>query len=135
MPNISQADALAIAANYAIFAEDLVDFQAGHGGDDDVDQAQLATMVSAVTQHSRTLANDAMATVFDDTAAAVQQLKSVTADAKADLETLNGEVEKYARVADIATGIINIGVGLATHNPTAAIKAAVNLATSIAKDK
>jgi hypothetical protein len=135
MATISKPDALALAATYASFAEDLVEYQADHGGDDDVDQAQLATMVSAVTQHSRTLANDAVATAFNDAAAAVQQLQKVTEDAKTDLGVLSGEVKKYTRVADITAGIINIGVGLATHNPTATIKAAVNLATSVAKDK
>lgn len=133
MPTISQPDALALAQLYAGFAEDLVEYQADHSGDDDVDQAQLSTMVSAVTQHSRTLANDAIATVFADTAAAVQQLQQVTTAAKADLENLSAEVKKYTRVADITSGIINIGVGLATHNPTATIKAAVTLATSVAK--
>lgn len=135
MPTMSQGDALILAGQYADYADQLVEYQSDHGADDDVDQAQLATMVSAVTQHSRTLANDAMATAFDDSAAAVQQLKKVTADAKTDLEQLSAQVKKYERIADITAGILNIGAGLATHNPMATLKAAANLATSIAKDK
>jgi hypothetical protein len=134
MPQMSQGDALILAGNYASYAEDIVQYQADHGGEDDVDQGALATMVSAVTQHSKTLANDAMATIFNDTAGAAQQLQKATADATADLASLSSQVNTYSRVADITAGVINIGVGLATRNPGAVLKAAVGLAASVAKD-
>jgi hypothetical protein len=134
MPTMSPDDAATLANAYANFAGDLVQYQADHGADPDVDQQQLSTLVSAVTQHSRTLANDAAATAFNDTAAAVQQLQKVTADAVADLATLTTQVSKYTRVANIASGIINIGVGLATGNAIAALKAADGLAACIKQD-
>lgn len=135
MPHMSQSDALILSGLYAAFAEDLVQYQSDHSDDDDVDPGQLATMVSALTQHSRTLANDALATSFDDSAAAVQQLQQVTADARTDLKQLSSEVKQFTRVADITAGIINIGVGLAMRSPAATIKAGIALAASIAKDK
>src|ERR1700680_2928162 len=101
MPQMSQGDALILAGNYTSYAEDLVQYQADHGGEEGVDQGQLATMVSAVTQHSLTLVDDAMATVFNDTASAVQQLQKVTADATAFLAQLSAAVKKYTRVADV----------------------------------
>jgi hypothetical protein len=131
---MSPDDAATLANAYANFAGDLVQYQADHGADPDVDQQQLSTLVSAVTQHSRTLANDAAATAFNDTAAAVQQLQKVTVDAVADLATLTTQVSKYTRVANIASGIINIGVGLATGNAIAALKAADGLAACIKQD-
>ncbi len=131
MPSMSAADAATLANEYANFAGDLVQYQADHGRDADVDQQQLSTLVSAVTQHSRTLANDAAATAFNDTAAAVQQLQKVTSDACADLAQLSAEVGKYTHVANLASGIINIGVGLATGNALAALKAADTLANCL----
>jgi hypothetical protein len=125
-------DAQALAGRYAEYASDLVRYQADHGGDDDVDQMQLAMLVSSVTQHSRVLANDAMATVFDDDAAAVKTLQSVTSDAKRELCALDAQRGTFEKVAKITTGVINIGVGLATRNPSATLKAAQTLAAAIA---
>jgi hypothetical protein len=133
VPHMSQSDALMLAALYGKFAEELVAYQSDHADDDDVDNGKLSTLISAVTQHSRDLANDAAATSFNDTTSAVQQLQKVTSDANDELKSLSAEVGRFTRVADITAGIINIGVGLALQNPDAAIKAAVGLGTTLAK--
>jgi len=133
MPQMSTGDTLILAGNYASFAEDVVDYQADHGDDPDVDQTQLAVLVSALTQHSRTLANDAAATAFNDCADAVQQLQQQTASAVVELASLTQLAKQYTRVASIAAAVVNIGTGLALHNPDATLKAVASLATALGK--
>ena len=133
MQQMSTADGLILAEHYASFAEELVNYQSDHGEDEDVNQSELATILSAITQHSRTLANEAAATAFNDSAGATQQLQKSTASAVVELATLTNEVKQYTRVASIATCFVNLGIGLALKNPTATLKAAASLVSVLSK--
>ena len=127
----SPQDALALAQRYNTFADAIVRYQADHGTDPDVDQANLVALVGAVTQRARTIASDAQATAFNDVANDLQLLDTVLNDANAEIATLTALAGNYTKIATIISGVLGIAEGLAQHDPASALKSATTLAGAL----
>src|ERR1700685_317509 len=114
MPQPSTGDIQLLLTIYTAFANGIVVYQSEHATDPDVDQAALVTLVSAITQHAQTIADDAVATTFNNVANDLTKLQTLVAQANTEVNALKQQAGRYEKIAAIASGVLGIAVALAS---------------------
>lgn len=97
----------------------------------DVQRADLASAETDLVAESEKIATQAIATIFDDSAAAFQSLQSITAQANAKAHDLAQEVANISKIAAIATAVLNLAVALNGGSAIAVAKALANAHSAV----
>ncbi len=118
------ADQLAsLAGQYTNLGNTLEQYQEDHGTDSDFDPAAAQQFISDVGDVADGLANEGVATKFDDTAAAYSSLTKVTQDANKTAAVLAQQTQKFSRIAKIATTMLGLAASLGSGNPASVYQA------------
>jgi hypothetical protein len=119
---LSAAQLAYLAGEYTKLGSTLEQYQEDHNADPDFDQAAAQQFISDIDDIADNLANEGVATKFDDTAAAYASLTKVTQDANATAASLAQEVEHFSRIAKIATAMLGLAASLGSGNPESVLK-------------
>ena len=131
MPQPSTSDVQVLLTVYTTFANDIEAYQSEHATDPDVDQDTLVTLVSDITQHARTLADDAVATTFNNVANDLTKLQTLVTSANTEINALKQQAGKYTQIAAIASGVLGIAAALASHNFGSVMQSAQTLTQTL----
>jgi len=114
---LSAAQLAYLAGEYTQLGTTLEHYQEDHSGDPDFDQAAAQQFISDIGDVADGLANQGIATEFNDTAAAYASLTKVTEGANETAASLAQEAGKFSRIAKIATAILGLAASLGSGNP------------------
>lgn len=119
-----------LAREYTQLAATLATYENACAADPTVNIAPLGQQITQIDNIAQTLANQAMATLFDDAAQVYLNLAKITAHANQVAASLSQERDDLSRAAGIAASFITLGSALASGNPSAVVTAIVGCTKS-----
>lgn len=122
---------LVLSQEYAQLATTLTAYQNAHSGDPDVDVVVLQQLISGINSSAGTLANQAVATAFDNVGQTYTNLVTITDHANKAATSLTQEVKKFSRIASIATSMVNLASALGSGNAVAVFTAIASCSKAI----
>lgn len=120
-----------LAGEYTQFAATLSRYQNAHADDPDMDPVALGQQITQLNNIAQTLANEALATLFNDAAQTFANLMKVTAHANQVATSLAQERDQFSRIAAVAASLLALGAALTSGDASGVITAIVGCAKTI----
>lgn len=112
MPPLSSEQLLNLASKYAQFGQICQRYQSARSSDESSDVVEWSQDIGKVTRISNNLADDGLATIFNDANSAYTTLSNTTQKANEAATALAAQRDSYSRAAAIASAMIDLAGAL-----------------------